>query len=36
MYYILMKSQIIRLSDGISNIKKGKRMLLKIKNKNEK
>ena len=29
MYYILMKRQIIRLSNDISNIKMGKRMLLK-------
>ena len=36
MYYILIKRQIIRLSNGISNIKMGKRMLLKINNKNEK
>ena len=36
MYYILIKRQIIRLSNGISNIKIGKRMLLKINNKNEK
>ena len=36
MYYILIKRQIIRLSNGISNIKVGKRMPLKINNKNEK
>ena len=36
MYYTLIKRQIIRLSYGISNIKMGKRMLLKINNKNEK
>ena len=36
MYYIVIKRQIIRLSNGISNIKMGKRMLLKINYKNEK
>ena len=36
MYYILIKRQIIRLSNGISSIKMEKRMLLKINNKNEK
>ena len=36
MYYILIKRQIIRLSNGISNIKMGKRMLLKINQENEK
>ena len=36
MYYILIKRQIIRLSNGISNIKVGKRMLPKINEKNEK
>ena len=36
MCYILIKRQIVRLSNGISNIKMGKRMLLKINNKNEK
>ena len=36
MYYILIERQIIRLSNGISNIKMGKRMLLKINPKNEK
>ena len=35
MYYIVIKRQIIRLSNGISNIKMGKRMLPKINNKNE-
>ena len=36
MYYLLIKRQIISLSNGISNIKMGKRMLPKINNKNEK
>ena len=36
MYYILIERQIISLSNGISNIKMGKRMLLKINQKNEK
>ena len=36
MCYILIKRQIVRLSNGISNIKMGERMLLKINNKNEK
>ena len=36
MFYILIERQIIRLSNGISNIKMGKRMLLKINQKNEK
>ena len=36
MYYILIERQIIRLSNGISNIKMGKRMLLKINQNNEK
>ena len=36
MYYILIKRQIIRLSNGISNIKMGKRMLLKINEKKRK
>ena len=35
MYYILIKRQIIRLSNDISNIKMGKRMLLKISQKKE-
>ena len=30
MYHILIERQIIRLSNGISNIKMGKRMLLKL------
>ena len=34
MYYILIERQIRRLSNGISNIKMGKRMLLKINQKN--
>ena len=36
MYYILIERQIISLSNGISNIKTRKRMLLKINQKNEK
>ena len=36
MYYILIERQIIRLSNGISNIKMGKGMLLKINQKKEK
>ena len=36
MYYILIERRIIRLSNGISNIKMGERMLLKINQKNEK
>ena len=36
MYYILIKRQLIRLSNGICNIRMVKRMLLKINNKNEK
>ena len=36
MYYILIERKIIRLSNGISNIKMGKIMLLKINQKNEK
>ena len=36
MYYIVIKRQIIRLSNGIGNIKMGKRVLLKINYKNEK
>ena len=36
MYYILIERQIVRLSNGISNIKMGKRMLLKINQRNEK
>ena len=36
MYYILIERQIIRLSNGISNIKMGKRMLLKINKKKRK
>ena len=36
MYYILIERQIIRLSNGISNIKMGKRILLKINKKKRK
>ena len=36
MYYVLIERQIIRLSNGISNIKMGKRMLLKINKRIEK
>ena len=36
MYYVLIERQIIRLSNGIHNIKMGKRMLLKINKINEK
>ena len=36
MYYILIERQIIRISNGISNIKTGKRMLLRINQKKEK
>ena len=36
MYYVLIERQIIRLSNGISNIKMGKIMLLKINKRIEK
>ena len=36
MYYVLIERQIIRLSNGISNINMGKRMLLKINKRIEK
>ena len=36
MFYVLIERQMIRLSNGISNTKMEKRMLLKIYKKNEK